>query len=232
MSVIEKVFSYVFSSDPANGAQNLSADGSSFSTTLDYPISVPSDALYCTLEVQSANIWYTTPNISIANNNNTFSFQDELGVNHTLTIPNGLYDLDQLQTTIINLMNNIPLTYDGSSYFLFQGSVTQKVQITYLQANLQIYWTTSTLRSILGFDAVDAGVLPKGTTVTGQHVAAFNTVTSFLIHANNLVNIGLPVNNTYNQVIANVFINVLPGSLINYTPQLPPKVVTNELIGA
>ena len=233
MSVIEKIYSYVFSSSPNNGAFNRSADGSTFSTVLDYPIYIPDGALYCTLEVQSANIWYTTPNISIAKNNNTFSFQDELGANHTVTFPNGLYDLTQLQTTLVNLLNNIPTPSAGDQYFTFSpNNATQKVLVTYEQANTQIFWTTSTIRSILGFNAVDAGIQPAGTTLSGQNVAAFNTLTSFLIHAQNLINVGLPVNNTYNQVIANVFVNVLPGSLINYTPENPPKVVSNELIGA
>ena len=233
MALLEKIYSYIFSSDPANGAQNRSADGSTFSTTLDYPIGIPEGSVYCTLEVQSANIWYTTPNISVALDNNTFSFQDEMAVNHTVTIPNGLYDLPGLQTTLNNLFSAIPTPSPGNTYFLLTGnSSTQKVLVQYLRANTQIYWTTSTVRTILGFDAIDAGIQPINTIVTGQNVAAFNTLTSFLIHARNLINTGLPVNNTYNQVIANVFVNVLPGSLINYTPVLPPKIVSNELIGS
>ncbi len=72
--VLEKTLTYIFSSDPANGAETLTAKGDEFSTTLYDPISVPHHAKYCTLEVIAANVWWTIPNVSAALNNNIFEY--------------------------------------------------------------------------------------------------------------------------------------------------------------
>ena len=97
--MIEKQISYIFSSNPANGAKNISADGSEFTVTLYDPIAIPAHAKYCTVEVQGANIWYTSPNISVDLDNNVFAFFDGTA-NQSITIPKGLYDLSQLAKTI------------------------------------------------------------------------------------------------------------------------------------
>jgi len=93
--ISEKLQSYVFSSNPNQGALNLSADGSSFSVFLDTPIYIPQGVIDCNIDVIAASIWNVSPNISAAFGNNMFYFE-HLGTPYVLTIDDGLYSLAQL----------------------------------------------------------------------------------------------------------------------------------------
>lgn len=230
--MIKKTLTYIFSSDPANGAENVSDDGSEFFVTFYDPITVPDSARYCTIGVQAANIWYVTPNISAALDNNIFKFNDDTGVDRTITIPDGLYDLDQLSTTIGILIDNIPTPTPSADLFLFSGDdSTQRVLITFKSDNVEIDWNTSTLRKILGFTTSSPTTAPKDQTIAGDEIARFNQVNSYLIQTD-LVHSGIPVNTTELGIIANVFIDTTPGTLINYTPFNIPVANAQELIGA
>ena len=74
MSLITVEQTYFFSSDPTIGAQNVSSDGSKFQVTMDRPIIVPSASVNVSVECRSANIWFTTPNISDELKNDHFYF--------------------------------------------------------------------------------------------------------------------------------------------------------------
>ena len=74
MSLIKKSVSLVFNSDAKAGAQNISADLSSFDITLNDPLSVPRDAVECSAAIISASIWNTAYNISASFNNNKIRF--------------------------------------------------------------------------------------------------------------------------------------------------------------
>lgn len=229
--MLEKQLTYIFSSDTANGAQDKSPDGSQFSVTLYEPIAVPHNARYCTVEVQGANIWYTTPNVSVALDNNVFAFNDGVS-NHVVTIPTGLYDLGGLANSIYLLIDNIPAAKPSDELFVFSGdSSTQKVLITFKSAGLSIDWTLSTVRKILGYETTDPPTAGIDQTISGSNIAKFNVTNSFLI-ATDLIHTGIPVNAIDSGVIANVFIDVAPGSLINYSPNNIPVANALELIGA
>jgi len=229
--MLEKKMTYIFSSDPANGAENISEDGSEFFVQLYDPISVPHAARYCTIEVQSSNIWNVVPNISVALDNNTFAFFDGT-VDQVITIPNGLYDLGQLAQAINVQIDNIPATIPSDELFIFTGDQsTQRVLITFKSAGLSIDWPQSSLRKILGFRTTSPPSVGIDQTLIGEDIARFNVINSFLIHTD-LIHSGIPVNAVDTAVIANVFIDVTPGSLINYTPFNIPVSNANELIGA
>ena len=74
MSLITVEQTYFFSSDPTIGAQNVSSDGSKFQVTVDRPIVVPTASVNVSVECRSANIWFTTPNISDESKNDHFYF--------------------------------------------------------------------------------------------------------------------------------------------------------------
>jgi hypothetical protein len=224
-------FPIIISSNPDNGALNLSADGSTFNIILYSPISFPVNTQYITCEVQGANIWNTSPNISIALDNDTFQFNDGV-LTYTLQIPKGLYDLGGLQSQLYTLINNIPAAQPAKDLFFLTGNAaTQKVVVTFVAAGVNIFWANSTVRRILGFDTTSPTTAPAGQSITAPNVAGFNQTTSFFIKAD-IVRNGIPVNQNSSSIAANVFIDVLPGSLINYQPQSPVAVDCSHLIGA
>jgi hypothetical protein len=178
----------------------------------------------------TANIWWTVPNISASLGNNVFAFFDGTS-NRSITIPDGLYDIDQLASTIPILIDNIPASLPAESLFVFAGdNATQKVIITFKSANLSINWNLSTIRSIIGFLPTSPSTVGIGQSLIADNIANFNVITSFLIHTD-LINSGIPVNSVNSAVISNVLIDVSPGNLINYAPSNVPVVDADELIG-
>ena len=232
--MLKREMTYIFSSDPTNGAFARSANGDQFSVNLYNPIQVPRNCKYCTVQVLSANVWYTTPNIAVVYDNDIFVFFDGT-TTHTIQIDKGLYDLGALYNALQVKVNNLPAAFLWQDMFIWNGNqATQKVEITFLKPGISIDWNLSTVRTILGFDASQTAtsVAPfSNYTVTGNNIANFNTFTSYFIRGD-LVNDGVPVNSTATGVLANIFIDTIPGSLINYVPQNPPIVFANDLIGA
>tara|TARA_Y100000389_G_C17461992_1_gene522475 strand:- start:2918 stop:4045 length:1128 start_codon:yes stop_codon:yes gene_type:complete len=155
---------------------------------------------------------------------------------YVITIPKGLYDLAGLNQAIARELeiagarNNpdplITLTPDES---------TQKVEIRFNYDNVTIDFqdntATNNFREILGFDSLIYGPFsPAPHPELAPFPAAFNTINYFLIHSD-LSNKGIRFNNNYSQTIAQVLINVSPGSQIVSTPFNPAKVSTPELQG-
>jgi hypothetical protein len=109
---------------------------------------------------------------------------------------------------------------------------TQKVQIRFNYNNVSIDFTQGdTFRDILGFDSLVYG--PYTSTpinILAPDVAAFNQVNYFLIHSD-LTNKGIRFNNNYSQTVAQVLIDVPPGSQIVSRPFNPAKISTQELAG-
>ena len=89
--MLKREMTYIFSSDPINGAYARSPNGDQFSVNLYNPIQVPRNCKYCTIQLLSANVWYTTPNIAVVYDNDMFVFFDGT-TTHTIQIDKGLYD--------------------------------------------------------------------------------------------------------------------------------------------
>ena len=137
MSLLHCEESYFFSSDERNGAQNKSQDGSTFSVQLNNPISIPKEAMYCTLEVTSATIWNNTPNISAAIGNNKLYFHTEvdtsIGTDFVITIPDGLYGVSELTARIQREMLGLGLPRDV--LLLTADDATQRIVVSFGYAN-------------------------------------------------------------------------------------------------
>ncbi len=221
----------ILNSSTASGAKNKSAGGDRFSIQLDPALIVPRDAKTCYLMVELANIWWTVPNV-ITGENDAFSIDDGGGP-YTFTIAQGLYDVPTLNSTI----NTGIVNAGGPANLitLIPDSATNKIVMAVNAAGVTVYTTiaNSVLVSLCGFSAA----ADLGPTVAALEyflapdVANFNTVNSFLLHSN-LVDNGIRVNNTYSQTIAQIPINVRPGSLNTYEPINPRKIDASTLIGA
>jgi hypothetical protein len=240
--LIEKQLSYIFSSDPSNGAQNVSPDGSSFSVQLNQPVAIPAEAIYATLEVQSATVWWTIPSISAAlRNNKLYIYSEWLAAdgaippnypNYEITIADGLYGEEGLSAAIGRelIKQGLP-----SNLFTLTGDAsTQRTIFTFNfdEPTVIDFTKLDTFRETLGFNSRFVPVVPReaGYSEYSDNVARFDQITSFLINTD-LISDGIPVNNTSSGTIANVLINVPPGSLINYTPVISVKANADQLIG-
>jgi len=245
MSFIPEEISLIVSSDPDAGAINLSSDGSRFEIQLDDEgISIPKDAINVNVSVEESTVWWVIPNI-ITGENDTFYIYGDNDVTpavpqlFTVVIPQGLYDLSGLnQAVLAGLEAQGAKTIDGGGnplplISLTADDATQKVRIRFNYTNVYAdFQPNNTPRQILGFDALQYGPYPAAPlSILAPNVAAFNQVNYFLIHSD-LVNKGIRFNNSFNQTVAQVLINVAPGSQIVSTPFNPAKCNAQELAGS
>lgn len=224
----------LFSSNPADGAQNISTGqtdaGSQFYINLEHPIEVPRDAINATVESQKVTIWNVIPNV-ITGINDQF-YLEHLTISYQATIPQGLYDINGLQSAMereITAVGSPP-----SLFNLLADSATQRVNIRLNQAGTQMDFTQAdTFRVILGFNSQLVPVAPSVGVYNqlADNVAAFNTLNSFLIHSD-IVSQGIRINGRFANIIDEVLINVLPGSQIAQKNFVPTRVPAPNLIGS
>lgn len=219
----------IVDSSIAAGALNKSADGSSFEINLEDAIQLPKTATSATVQVQEATVWWVIPNITTGVND-AFSIDDGGGP-YAGVVPQGLYDLSTLQQSV-----DSQVVAAGGPSGLFQliaDSATQKVVIRLI--GIGVSWDltgATTFRDLMGFNSQVLGpTVVAQTDFLADNEAAFNQIDYFLIHSD-LVNRGIRTNNTYAQTIAQVLIDVSPGSQIVSTPFNPPKSPAWDLIGA
>lgn len=229
--LIEKQVSFIFNSDPASGAQNVSADGSVFQVTLNQPLQIPRSAIDATAGVVQAAIWNSSYNISAAFGNNIFTFttaQAPAGT-YTITILDGLYDVDGLNNYLSTEFVNLGLP---PNIFSIGGDyATQRSTLSIEYSGDSVDFTVpNSVNTVLGFNAEVLTAPSAGYTFFSENVAAYNRINSFII-ASNFVSQGIPVNNQSAGILGTVPINVPPGSQIAYSPQQVVWFDCGELIG-
>ena len=235
MAFIPQEINILASSDVLSGASNVSADGSQFEIQLDEPIHIPANAINTTISVEEASVWWVIPNI-ITGKNDKFYMTYNDGINPVLnlniTIPQGLYDLSGLNQAILREIENLGAPTAPSLIFLSADDATQKVELVMNYAGITIDFTPiDTFRDIIGFNSQIIGPTIAAITQVADNVAAFNQVNYFLIHSD-LTTKGIRFNNTYNQSVFQVLIDVPPGSQIVSRPFNPPRISADELTGA
>lgn len=192
---------------------------------------VPADSIDCMVEVQDASVWWTTPNISAALGNNILRVE-EGGNNHVLTIPDGLYSVASLSTTIEREL----VEASGISGLLTvtADDPTQKVNLNFAVALMQVDFNAAdTPRDLLGFNAGDVpAILTTGEQhELGDNIAAFNMLDYYLIHSD-IVRQGMRNDGRYYRTIAKVDVTEHPGSQILYQPFNPVRMDASNLIGS
>jgi hypothetical protein len=232
---IPEEISMIVSSDPNNGATNISSDGSYFEVQLQDGLKIPKDALNVNISVEEATIWWSVPNIITGQNDKIYiTGPDTFDAvqNYVLTIPQGLYDLAGINEAIARELESAGAKIDPEPLItLSPDEATQKVQLRFNYATVSIDFTQSdTPRVILGFDSAVYTPVPDNP-LLAPNVAAFNQVNYFLIHSD-LTNKGIRFNNNYNQTIGQVLIDVAPGSQIVSKPYNPARINAPELAGA
>ena len=229
--LVPKTFSLLCNSDPVSGALFKSDDGSKFVVQLNQPISIPSEAVGVTLQVEQASVWNVSYNISRDIGNNRFVFS-AVGVTHTVLIPDGQYSLAGFNKMLQRFLLGVGLAED--LIVLTGDDSNSRIIITFLNNTTVVDFSGSgTCREMLGFNSrpVPNGPRPAGKVIElADFTAQFNRVNSYVIQTD-LVSDGIPVNNSASGVIANIQIDVKSGRLINYQPRHPTVVDATELAG-
>lgn len=225
--------SFIFDSDTANGAKNVSSDGSRFQVVLENSLGIPKNARNVNLSVNSANIWYSTPNIITGVNDKLYiDGPDKFDVTQTyvITIPQGLYDLSSLNDAIQDQLQNAGAKYDDYPLIdLSANTAEQKVIITLNYIAVIVDFTQSdTFRDILGFNSQILTTISVPYNIIADNVARLNQIEYFLIQSD-LTNNGIRINNRYSGNIARVVIDSPPGSLLVYEPRKPLEINCQNL---
>lgn len=225
--------SLLVSSDPLNGARNISADGSSFEIQLSPELHIPAEAKGITVAMETAQVWWTVSNVDSTNNKFYITAPDanDVSTAYTVTIPNGLYNLSALNTAILRELSNQGAKSGVVS--LSPDEATQRVNIRINTLLTSIDFTqANTVRFLLGFDAVVLGAFATVPVETlASNVAQFDTIQYFQIHTD-LISNGIRTNNAYTQTIGNVLIDRAPGRNLISTPFNPARIASNELADA
>ena len=89
---IEYQIPLIASSDPVNGASQISQNGSRFSIVFTRPLIVPKNAKTCWLTVEQSSVIFNTPNILLNTNDKMRITFDDGGpvVTHDIVIEKGL----------------------------------------------------------------------------------------------------------------------------------------------
>jgi hypothetical protein len=240
MSLLEKQFSVFFNSSVANGSTKIGKLGNHFQVQLQSPLNIPNDCVYATLEVVSAKVWNTSPNISeeIGNNHLFFRLNSK---EYDILFEDGIWGVEEMNMWLEFSLVRWKLAKD--LFELETDDATQKVSIKINNVGVVIDFTKpKSVIDVMGFytehneflDTFSSDLI-LSTTIVGDsfiapNEARFNRVINFYIKSN-LVSDGIPVNNQSSGIIAEVPINVKVGSLINYVPQIPLRVDCSDLIG-
>jgi len=225
------------SSNPDNGAKNVSSSGDYFEINYQgiSPWGVPEYAKDVSVEIQTSEIWWNIPNL-ILNSNDKFQLTDTgagsgTAYSGTVTIEQGLYTLTQLANAIETQLVNDGAASGTISFS--SNTATQKVNITANFIGISINFTiANSVRNLIGFDSITLGPeISAPYTWIGNTQAQFNQINHFLLHGD-VVDQGIPLNDKYSSILAKVQINVKPGSQILYAVYNPARSSANKLKGS
>ena len=218
------------------GADNVSADGTSFEVTLQRPIMIPNDAVACEVGVISASIWNNSPNIGPdlgagGIDNNLFRYTTSTGTpgTYNITFPTGLYSLAALSSYLSGQFVN---NGHASNLFTLSGqAATGLATVTILTLGDTVrFEQVGSVGSILGSPAAVITSAIANEVTYGTTIATLNHNNKYLI-SGTLVSGGIPTNSTSRGLLAAIPIASVPGSQINYTPPNIQWTPAMELIG-
>lgn len=218
------------SSNPAVGAENVSADGSRFEINLNSPLAIPATAEAIELAVTQASIWNTSPNVAAAFGNNSFRYITSTAPagQYDVIIPDGLWSLSGLGAYLgIQFVNN---GHSANLFILSAQDSTQQSVITIATLGDSVVFTSpNSVGALLGFTA-DIVAPVANFNAFSQQPAAFNRNNSYTIQSN--ICDGLVVNRATSGVIAAIPITAPPGSQINFDPRQITWIPAPELKGS
>lgn len=222
---VPREISIILDSNPANGAINRSADGSSFEVQFQDPLLIPANAINPTLDVEESNIWYSQKNVFAAGDeqNNEFEFNGVL-----LNVPEGIYTVSSLEAAMNRAIDENPITTGFTINLIFNQS-TGLLELLLNAGNTLLFPVNDSLGPITGFDTnvlYTAALNPN----ISQSVPAFNNINYYLVQCD-LVDNGVRFNNLYRNIVEVSLIDVPPRNLIIHRPFNPPTIPVDNLTG-
>lgn len=230
----------ICSSDPNNGALNLSENKDRFDIEFAEPLSIEGEP---TMKILTASMFFNFPNIDATNNvlNYTWIKYSSNGViasqgTGTVTLPVGLYSLSDIDAEISRQVRNDDTNdLTGDAISLTPNNATGKAVCTVSLPNivnslydytLNVNWTTSSLASILGFtsNVTVSQLTDKGDFVASEaaNQASLNQVNAVRVHCSACT--GSLVNGASSDTLCEIPIDVSPGSQLNYNPRIVPRI--------
>ena len=162
-------YTFILSSNQDGTIAFDASSGDAFDTPIIPPIDVVDASDWEIVPVKLIS-WYTSPNISAVRGNNLFQYTipaPNAGT-HLLTIPDGLYDLVDLERTIADELVSKGHGTIVAPIFSFAGLAgEQRIIITIVGVGYEIDFSiANTIRDMLGFASNTYGALPAGAGVT------------------------------------------------------------------
>jgi hypothetical protein len=237
MSYIKHSFDFLVSSNPLLGATAVSADGSTFTINLENNgLDVPKNATNTQLSVVGSEIWYNTPNVVLNKNDKITIIYN--GTTIIVAIPTGLYTLAEIAPTIerelkllapadavvSDIVNNHLIKIEAEEN---QGKVKLTLALTATTTSLSCDFTpTNSIGQVLGFNTIKSG----SNFYFSELDPKFNGFNYYLIQSN-MVNEGIRVGASFNQIIAKVLVTASPNTQVLYEPANPTLVSAENLAG-
>ncbi len=232
--------------------QSRSADGSSFTFPLSPALQIPynpdKDVILSVMEV---NLWYTSPNVSVAKSNFKLRFAMSLRgtiaggfatlEEHSITFSEGLYSLSDIRSEINNYCagKNIPDTLLD----VIGHTPTQSVEMLFdVQASgygCIIYMgDADSIGALLGYsedliyDAHAYDTPVEIATFRAPEAAHFDAVSLFLIRISCVTGSNYSADDTISQVVCAITSDQPPGLLLWHRPLYPIQFDASSLTGA
>lgn len=246
MSETLHVQQFLFSSDEKLGAYNKNTEGSVFSVRLEPALVLP-DAKQIQLRFLDSEIWNSSPNIDpTKGQNNVFTITGLDTANvvqvFSVTIPKGIYSISNLESTILNdLQEQGAKTSPAPIFNLQVDEATSRVIIVLNYKTTRITFFPDTIYDFLGWNLNDLLVNPIvnpdpiGTFnpygISGPNEAKVNALNYWTI-STDFVPYGIPFNGENRQTIAKILITSKPNRQNINDPRHPYQVDISDLGGS
>ena len=224
---------YLFSSDPDNGAYNISATGNRFSVSFNPPLSFDNNATRLRLELLETELYYTNPNVNSTNNRLTITTHDINGVSmiYNVVVPTGLYELTALNTAIKNIL--VVAGANPNLISFVSNNSKSRVVMTLIGDTRVDFSEQFSIGYLFGFlpqpyAPIGPSSIDRKTVYEAPNSAHLNNINFFVLNSN-IVNNGLMFNGSARQAIGRILITAEPSGQIVSTPISPYSIDITSL---
>ena len=227
---------FLVSSNPAAGAKNVNALGSSFDVVFSEEYKYDSKANSIQLQVLESEMYYNTHNIDNTRYNNhriRIDGPNLLNVVQSviIVIPNGLYTPQSLNSSMQLLLNNAG--FQPNMIQITGNDPINRIQITFNFVNASVHFNNADYHGfadLLGYGYIVLAPVVVGEIKVAPNLATFNK-TNYYIITSSITSDATIINGQSSHAIARILINAAPNYQIQDAPAYPYTHVLTKLIG-